>query len=111
MFGTDGKLYGATGDLNRNLTEQSFPSTGNASSHVGGIYRLNSDLTTPADNPFSGGKPTRRPACIARDEGYLTPIGLMIACTAPVMRAGPSVKKNSDTPSFTSSAVYRFSRM
>jgi aldose sugar dehydrogenase len=56
LFGADGKLYGTTGDLNRSLTEQNIPSGGNASSNVGGIYRLNSDLTTPADNPFSGGQ-------------------------------------------------------
>lgn len=54
LFGTDGKLYGTTGDLNRSLTEQNIEATGNASSNVGGIYRLNSDLTVPADNPFAG---------------------------------------------------------
>ena len=54
LFGPDNKLYGTTGDLNRSLTEQNISSTGNPSSNVGGIYRLNNDLTTPADNPFTG---------------------------------------------------------
>jgi len=56
LFGADGKLYGATGDLNRNRTEQNTASTGNLSSNVGGVYRLNSDLTVPTDNPFTGGQ-------------------------------------------------------
>ena len=42
---------------------------------------------------------------------YLIAIGLMIACTVPVMRAGPSVKRNSHAWSFTSSSVFMFSRM
>ena len=54
LFGSDGKLYGATGDLNRDRTEQNTVSTGNASSNVGGLYRLNGDLSIPADNPFTG---------------------------------------------------------
>lgn len=40
-----------------------------------------------------------------------TRIGLMIACTAPVMRDGPSVKKPSYTPSATASPASTFSRM
>jgi len=42
---------------------------------------------------------------------YLMAIGLMIACTAPVMREGPSVNKNSQAWSFTISSVFMFSRM
>ena len=56
VFDGSGHLYGATGDLNRDRTEQNTPSAGNLSSNVGGIYRLNADLTVPADNPFSGGQ-------------------------------------------------------
>lgn len=53
-FGPDGRLYGATGDLNRSRTEQNIASTGNLSSGTGGIYRLDTNLGVPADNPFSG---------------------------------------------------------
>lgn len=42
---------------------------------------------------------------------YFTAIGLMMACTAPVMRAGPSVNRNSQALSFTISSVFMFSRM
>lgn len=52
-FGSDGKLYGTTGDLNRNGVEQNNTGT-TQSSAVGGLYRLNTDLSTPADNPFTG---------------------------------------------------------
>jgi aldose sugar dehydrogenase len=56
-FGPDGKLYGVTGDLNRDRAEQNNQSNANTTSGVGGIYRLNSDLSVPsgsAANPFSG---------------------------------------------------------
>lgn len=53
-FDSNGSLYGATGDLNRRLTEQNVSSVGNASSNVGGLFRLNNDLTVPSDNPFEG---------------------------------------------------------
>jgi hypothetical protein len=43
--------------------------------------------------------------------GHLIAIGLMIACTAPVMRAGPSVKNDSHALSLTISSVAMFSRM
>lgn len=52
-FGPDGKLYGVTGDLNRNLVEQNNKAT-TASAFTGGVFRLNTDGTVPADNPFSG---------------------------------------------------------
>jgi hypothetical protein len=42
---------------------------------------------------------------------YLIAIGLMIACTAPVIREGPSVNRNSQAWSFTISSVFMFSRM
>ena len=42
---------------------------------------------------------------------YLMAIGLMIACTAPVMREGPSVNRNSQAWSFAISSVFMFSRM
>jgi len=42
---------------------------------------------------------------------YLTATGLTMACTAPVMRAGPSVNRNSQAWSLTSSAVSMFSRI
>lgn len=54
LFGPDGKLYGATGDLNRNLAEQNNTSTPGTSAKTGGIYRLNDDGTIPTDNPFLG---------------------------------------------------------
>lgn len=43
--------------------------------------------------------------------GYRMAIGLMIAWTAPVMRAGPRVKNASQALSFTISEVSMFSRM
>jgi aldose sugar dehydrogenase len=49
-FGHDGKLYGITGDLNRNGIEQNRSAT--QSAFTGGIFRLNSDGSIPADNPF-----------------------------------------------------------
>jgi glucose/arabinose dehydrogenase len=50
-FGHDGKLYGVTGDLNRRGTiEQNQSPT--QSAFTGGIFRLNSDGSIPADNPF-----------------------------------------------------------
>lgn len=51
-FGPDGKLYIATGDLNRRRAEQNITSQANSSSDTGGIYRLNDDGSTPSDNPF-----------------------------------------------------------
>jgi glucose/arabinose dehydrogenase len=51
-FGQDGKLYGATGDLNRNGIEQNQSSTTSARS--GGVYRLDPDGSVPLDNPFAG---------------------------------------------------------
>jgi glucose/arabinose dehydrogenase len=52
MFGPDGKLYIITGELNRDRAEQNNQGQANVSSHVGGIFRLNSDGSIPADNPF-----------------------------------------------------------
>lgn len=52
-FGPDGKLYGTTGDLNRDRAEQNNGSFANSSAMVGGIYRLNADGTIPTDNPFT----------------------------------------------------------
>lgn len=52
MFGPDGMLYGTTGDLNRFRAEQNNTAAATSSALVGGIYRLNSDGTIPADNPF-----------------------------------------------------------
>jgi aldose sugar dehydrogenase len=56
LFGPDAKLYGTTGDLNRDLAEQNntgVPAS-TTSAKVGGIYRLNDDGTVPSDNPFFG---------------------------------------------------------
>ena len=53
-FGPDGKLYGVTGDLNRNGVEQNNKATTASSAFTGGVFRLNTDGTVPADNPFSG---------------------------------------------------------
>lgn len=55
LFGSDGKLYGVTGDLNRGFfsnprIEQNTSTTVVAG--VGGIFRLNPDGSTPPDNPF-----------------------------------------------------------
>lgn len=56
LFGPDGKLYGVTGDLNRNGYEQNNLSGPVA--NVGGIFRLNPDGSIPSDNPFVGdGRP------------------------------------------------------
>ncbi len=52
LTGPDGKLYGVTGDLNRNGLEQNFESA--SVSGVGGIFRLNKDGTVPGGNPFEG---------------------------------------------------------
>ncbi len=56
-FGPDGKLYGVTGDLNRDRAEQNNKGNANTTAGVGGIYRLNADLSIPsgsAANPFDG---------------------------------------------------------
>jgi len=53
-FGPDGKLYGITGDLNRNRAEQNNQGLSSVSSDVGGIFRLNDDGSIPTDNPFVG---------------------------------------------------------
>lgn len=52
LFGPDGKLYGATGDLNRAGIEQNRSAT--TSAHAGGVFRLNADGSIPHDNPFVG---------------------------------------------------------
>ncbi|MDJ0789575.1 MAG: PQQ-dependent sugar dehydrogenase [Myxococcota bacterium] len=49
-FGPDGKLYLASGDLNRFGAEQNRSTT---SSDTGGIHRFNEDGSVPADNPFN----------------------------------------------------------
>ena len=49
-----GNLYGVTGDLNRNGVEQNNNSASAATANVGGVYRLNTDLTPAAGNPFAG---------------------------------------------------------
>ena len=58
-IGPDGLLYGQTGDLNRGRfgggderVEQNTATSGSAS--VGGVFRINTDGTIPADNPFTG---------------------------------------------------------
>lgn len=51
-FGPDGKLYLATGDLNRNRVEQNNTAAATVSALTGGIYRFNDDGTIPSDNPF-----------------------------------------------------------
>jgi hypothetical protein len=68
----------------------------------------------PGAAPLDDGRGARSGA--AAPEGllrgrYLMAIGLMIACTAPVMREGPSVNRNSQAWSFTISSVFMFSRM
>lgn len=50
--GPNAKLYGTTGDLNRDAAEQNNTSASTTSAKVGGIYRLNDDGTAAADNPF-----------------------------------------------------------
>lgn len=52
-FGPDSKLYGVTGDLNRDRAEQNQQTQSGNSAFTGGIYRLNTDGTVPNDNPFS----------------------------------------------------------
>jgi aldose sugar dehydrogenase len=52
VFGSDGNLYGITGDLNRNGVQQNIAS--GANSNVGGVYRFNTNLTPAAGNPFTG---------------------------------------------------------
>jgi aldose sugar dehydrogenase len=49
-FGPDGRLYGTTGDLNRQGFEQN--AQGAPSAGVGGIFRIASNGSVPADNPF-----------------------------------------------------------
>jgi glucose/arabinose dehydrogenase len=51
-FGPDGKLYLATGDLDRSRIEQNNTAA-TTSAGAGGIYRFNDDGTLPADNPFA----------------------------------------------------------
>jgi glucose/arabinose dehydrogenase len=53
LFGRDGMLYGTTGDLNRDRAEQNNQGQAANSALVGGLYRLNTDGTVPADNPFT----------------------------------------------------------
>jgi len=55
LFGPDGRLYGTTGDLNRQGTEQN--AQGAQSAGVGGIFRIGADGSTPADNPFVSNAP------------------------------------------------------
>jgi glucose/arabinose dehydrogenase len=52
-FGNDGKLYGVTGDLNRNRVEQNNKAVA-TSAFAGGVFRLDTDGSIPSDNPFSG---------------------------------------------------------
>ena len=58
VFGPDGRLYGVTGDLNRDRAEQNEQTQAANSSDVGGIYRVNApgtdpqDGSDPNDNPF-----------------------------------------------------------
>jgi glucose/arabinose dehydrogenase len=52
VFGRDGRLYGVTGDLNRNELEQNRNAT--TSAFTGGVYRLDGNGAVPADNPFVG---------------------------------------------------------
>jgi hypothetical protein len=46
-----------------------------------------------------------------RASAYRIATGLITICTVPSMRGGPSTKRNSFTPSFTSSCVLIVSRM
>ena len=50
-FGPDGRLYGTTGDLNRQGFEQN--AQGAPSAGVGGIFRITGDGGIPPDNPFA----------------------------------------------------------
>jgi hypothetical protein len=55
-FGPDGKLWGTIGDLGRGdfANPRIEQNTGaGASSHGGGIFRLNDDGSIPVDNPFA----------------------------------------------------------
>src|SRR4029077_2107056 len=54
VFGFDGNLYGITGDLNRNGVEQNNKSPSATTAKVGGVYRLDTNLTPAAGNPFGG---------------------------------------------------------
>lgn len=58
-IGPDGRLWGVTGDLNRGRfgggderIEQNTATSGSAS--VGGVFRVETDGSIPADNPFVG---------------------------------------------------------
>ncbi len=51
-FGPDGFLYGVTGDLNRNESEQNLIAANGRSSRAGVIYRLAASGRVPADNPY-----------------------------------------------------------
>ncbi len=53
-IGPDGKIWGATGDLNRNRAEQNNPAQAANSALTGGTYRFNLDGSIPVDNPFAG---------------------------------------------------------
>ncbi len=57
VFGSNGKLFGTTGDLNRRRAEQNRQNQADVSAKVGGIYRLEApgdvtDGADAADNPF-----------------------------------------------------------
>lgn len=54
VFGSDGNLYGVTGDLNRGGVEQNNNSASAVSANVGGVYRLNTNLNAAGGNPFTG---------------------------------------------------------
>ena len=51
LFGPDGMLYGAIGDLNRNGQLQNYPN-GPLPDDSGILFRVHDDGTAPADNPF-----------------------------------------------------------
>lgn len=51
LFGTDGKLYGVIGDLNRNGQLENFP-LGATPDDTAIIFRINDNGTAPTDNPF-----------------------------------------------------------
>ncbi len=53
LFGPDGMLYGAVGDLNRNGQLENYP-TGPAPDDSGILFRVNDDGSPPTDNPFFG---------------------------------------------------------
>lgn len=58
QFGPDDKLYGITGDLNRGfltntrIEQNTASATSGRYANVGGIFRINTNSTIPADNPF-----------------------------------------------------------